>query len=128
MQTKSGPKVIEYNVRFGDPEAEVLLPLIETPFSNIVTAVTEGKLDELDIQVSSDSIAGVVLAAEGYPKDPKKGAIISGLYEASRVPGVQVFHAGTKNNQENIVVSGGRVLIVTGRGKNIGLAVKAAYE
>jgi len=64
MQTKDGPKVIEYNVRFGDPEAEVLLPLIETPFSDIVRAVTEGRLDELDIRVSPDSMVGVVLAAE----------------------------------------------------------------
>lgn len=64
MMTKDGPKVIEYNVRFGDPEAEVLLPLINTPFSHIVTAVTRGKLDELNLDMSSDFMVGVVLAAE----------------------------------------------------------------
>jgi phosphoribosylamine---glycine ligase len=119
MQTADGPKVIEYNVRFGDPEAEVLIPLINTPFSHIVTAVTRGKLDELKIVVSSDSMVGVVLAAEWYPENPQKGAVISGLNHMS-ANGVQVFHAGTKQDPDGkIVVNGGRVLVITGRGKSL---------
>lgn len=128
MQTKDGPKVIEYNVRFGDPEAEVLLPLINTPFSEIIRAVTRWELDELEIDVSTDSIVGVVLAAEWYPKKPKTGAIISGIEQANQVPGVQVFHAWTTQDPDGkIVVSGGRVLVVTGRGETLREARDTTY-
>lgn len=127
MQTVDGPKVIEYNVRFGDPEAEVLIPLINTPFSHIVTAVTRGKLEELEIDVSSDSMVGVVLAAQWYPLNPQKGAVISGL-EQIQTTGVQVFHAGTKQDPDGkIVVNGGRVLVVTGRAKTLKNARATAY-
>lgn len=118
--TAKGIKVIEFNARFGDPETQVVLARLKSPLSQLLFAAANGTLAELpDLQWSDDSAITVVLAAQGYPQDPISGAEISGLDKASSA-GAFVYHAGTKNaDNGEIVVSGGRVLCVTGTGTNL---------
>ena len=130
MMTKHGPKVLEFNVRFGDPECQPAMMLLESRLSDHIFAALNGTLDERDIRFREGAACCVVLTSRGYPGDYKKDLPISGLDEANGVPGVTVFHAGTKRNLEGqIVTSGGRVLGVTGYSPN-GLreARERAYE
>jgi phosphoribosylamine--glycine ligase len=127
MIGKDGPKVIEYNCRFGDPETQVVLPRLKTDFVNICMAVAQGKLSHLKIEWDERPAACVVLASQGYPGDYPKGKAITGLEKASQKSDVQVFHAGTALKDGQVVTSGGRVLCVTGMGPTIREAIAAAY-
>ena len=125
MLTVDGPKVIEFNVRLGDPEAQVVLPLIEGGFATTLLGAAEGRLESGLILRSSDATVGVVLAAAGYPGTPETGATIHGL-DGVR-DSVTIFHAGTKFRGEEIVTAGGRVLTVVGRAATYADAMARAY-
>ena len=129
MLTNDGPKLLEYNCRMGDPETQVVLPLLSSDLFAIMKACTEGKLAEVEVKWSSDSAATVVMAASGYPGSYKKGAPISGLEAAGAMEGVTVYHAGTKAaaDGKGVVCNGGRVLAVTGVGSDLKDAVAKAY-
>lgn len=125
MLTKDGPKVIEYNARFGDPETQAVLPRLKTDFIDIINAVIDGTLDKINIEWSDDAAACIVLASGGYPVAYEKGKKIEGL---SSVPkDVYVYHAGTKFDGDRIVTSGGRVLGVTAKGETLEKALEKAY-
>jgi len=130
MLTADGPKLLEYNCRMGDPETQVVLPLLESDLYLIMKACTEGKLAAADVAWSTQSAATVVMAAAGYPGTYKKGAPIAGLEAAASVAGVTVYHAGTKAAAEGggVLCNGGRVLAVTGVGADLKEAVSKAYE
>ncbi|CAL4124625.1 unnamed protein product, partial [Meganyctiphanes norvegica] len=114
MLTPSGPSVLEFNCRFGDPETQVILPLLQTPLLDIVMACVEGRLSQTSVEFNKSlSCVAVCLVSGGYPGSYPKGKIITGLDEASNIPHVSIYHAGTKLEGENIVTSGGRVLAVT---------------
>lgn len=124
MITEDGPKTIEFNARFGDPETQVVLPLLKTDLLDIITASLEGRLDQLDIQWSDEAAVCVILASGGYPGPYPKGLPIDGL---DAVTDALVFHAGTGLQDGQYVTNGGRVLGVVGRGKTIAEARTAAY-
>lgn len=126
MITKDGPKVIEFNARFGDPETQVVLPLLESDLADIMMACANGGLKNQEIKWSNKAAVCVVLAAGGYPRQYKKGDIINGLDIAAQ-KGALVFHAGTKQTGDNIVTNGGRVLGITALGKDIKEAIANAY-
>lgn len=128
MMTCAGPKVIEYNVRFGDPEAQVVVPLIDGDFLALLTAAADGDLRRESIALRGGVSVGVVLAAGGYPGPVKPGAPISGLADAARIPGVTVFHAGTARRGQEIVTAGGRVLTVVATGEDYKSAIDRAYQ
>lgn len=129
MLTKDGPKLLEYNCRMGDPETQVVLPLLSSDLYLVMKACAEGKLAETTVEWSSESAATVVMAAAGYPGSYKKGAPISGLDAAGAIEGVTVYHAGTKMAEDGrIVCNGGRVLAVTGVGASLKQAVERAYS
>lgn len=127
MLTPDGPKVIEYNSRFGDPETQVILPRLETDFVDIVTAVAQEGLGDLQIGWSPEPCACVVLASGGYPGSYPKGLEITGLDENGQLPGATVYHAGTGRENGRFVTNGGRVLGVTARGETLGQAMQNAY-
>ncbi|MCR8997335.1 phosphoribosylamine--glycine ligase [Brevibacillus laterosporus] len=133
MLTEDGPKVVEFNARFGDPETQVTLPLLETDLVDIVMATINGTLADLDIKWSKQSAVTVVMASPGYPGDYPKGAVISGL-DVSVADSPQedkqemVFHAGTKQEAGHFVTNGGRVLAVTALGDSLQLAKEKAYQ
>lgn len=127
MLTCDGPKVIEFNVRFGDPEAQVVIPMIDGDFAPRLAAAAEGGLDPAPIAFRSAPHVGVVLAAGSYPGPVEHGFAISGLEEASRLDDVLVFHAGTVREQDAVVTAGGRVLTVVGRGSSFEAAISTAY-
>jgi phosphoribosylamine--glycine ligase len=112
MLTDLGPRVLEFNCRFGDPETQSLMPLLESDLVEICLACTEGRLDQIQVHWSSDQAVCVVLASGGYPGDYASGKEITGLEDANRIPSV-VFHAGTKQQGGRLVTAGGRVLAVT---------------
>jgi len=124
MLTRSGPKVLEYNCRFGDPETQVLLPLIETPLWDLLGAAADGNLSGLSVKIRSGAAMTVVLAAPGYPMQPVLGQIIR---LGSGSPDSHLFHAGTKAGSQGIQVSGGRVLAATGWGPDLKTARQRAY-
>jgi phosphoribosylamine--glycine ligase len=128
MLTVGGPKVIEFNVRLGDPEAQVILPLIDEPFLPILAAAARGDLRQRVCRIGSERAVGVVLASRGYPESSEAGQTITGVDEAERLPGVSVYHAGTADRQGELVTSGGRVLNVVGRGADYREAMTRAYE
>jgi len=134
MITKEGPAVLEYNCRFGDPETQVLMPLLASDLFDVMMACVRGTLSDGLVRWSRDAACTVVIAAPGYPGTCPKGAPISGLEAAGNVPGVTVFHAGTKlasppsSSGHQVVTNGGRVLAVTGRGATINAAVANAYR
>ena len=128
MLTKDGPKVIEYNARFGDPETQVVLPRLETDLVDIVNAVIDGTLASLPIKWSDTATACVVMASGGYPKSYPKGIAIHGLDENGQVEGAVVYHAGTALKEGQFVTAGGRVLGVTALGKNLDEALDKAYR
>ncbi len=127
MLTQDGPKVIEYNSRFGDPETQVVLPRLDTDFAQIVEAVAQERLSELSIQWKKEASACVVIASGGYPGSYPKGLEISGLDENGQAQGVTVYHAGTKLENGKFLTNGGRVLGVTALGETLEEALKKAY-
>lgn len=127
MITQKGPKVIEYNCRFGDPETQVVLPRLKTDIMDIFEAINDGTLSDLDIQWDDRACACVIMASPGYPKSYPKGLEITGLTDG-QLEGVTVYHAGTKLVGDKLVTSGGRVLGVTALGENLEAALKKAYD
>jgi phosphoribosylamine--glycine ligase len=121
-------KVLEFNARLGDPEAQPLLMRMKTDLVPVLQATIDGKLSSLKVEWDSRSTVCVVMASGGYPGNYEKGKVISGLEEAARVPGTFVFHAGTALKDGKVVTSGGRVLGVTSLGEGIGEAIRKAYE
>ena len=127
MLTPDGPKVIEFNVRFGDPEAQAVLPLIDGPFADLLMTAATGSIARRQPAASSDKTVGVVIASRGYPASAESGVPIDGVEGASALPGVTVFHAGTKMQDGRLVTAGGRVLTVVGRGATYREAMDRAY-
>ena len=128
MMTKDGPKLLEYNVRFGDPEAQVILPRFEGNLSETLLEVAKGNLTTQPT-VSADAMVTVVLASEGYPSSPRTGDVIHGMDDAKIIEGVTVFCAGVDSNiQGELVTNGGRVLNVCGRAPTLGAAREIAYK
>lgn len=127
MLTEDGPKVLEYNARFGDPEAQVVLPRMKNDLIDVIEACIDGTLDQVDLQFEDNAAVCVVLASEGYPVSYEKGFPITGLEEFKKHEGYYCFHAGTKFNGDQIVTNGGRVLGVTAKGKDLKEARANAY-
>ncbi|MCI8364125.1 MAG: phosphoribosylamine--glycine ligase [Eubacterium sp.] len=127
MLTSDGPKVLEYNARFGDPEAQVVLPRMKNDIVDVMNACIDGKLDEIDLQFEDNAAVCVVLASDGYPEHYEKGKVITGLENFEGREGYYVFHAGTKFEGDQIVTNGGRVLGVTAKGADLKEARKNAY-
>lgn len=127
MLTSEGPKVLEYNARFGDPEAQVVLPRMKNDIVDVMNACIDGKLEEIDLQFEDNAAVCVVLASEGYPEHYEKGKVITGLENFEGREGYYVFHAGTKFEGDQIVTNGGRVLGVTAKGADLKEARKNAY-
>ena len=125
--TSEGPKVLEYNARFGDPETQAVLIRLETDLVDIIEAVLEKRLAGTEIKWSDDSAVCVVMASGGYPGSYEKGKVISGLDEAA-AEGATVFHAGTAEKDGNIINTGGRVLGVTALGRSIPEAIDNVYR
>jgi phosphoribosylamine---glycine ligase len=129
MVTSAGPKVIEFNVRFGDPEAQVVLPLVAEPLAPVLSAAAAGTLRSREIIVSRDPHVGVVLAANGYPGEVRAGQRIQGLDRVvAECPDVQVFHAGVKRQDAALVAGGGRVLTVVAHGPTFPAAIDRVYD
>ena len=128
MMTENGPKVLEYNTRFGDPECQPLLMRLEGDLVQIMLDCIEGKLRPESLTHTSQTALGVVVAAEGYPHAYPKGMVIEGLDEADALPGVKVFHSGTSMDGDKTLSSGGRVLCVTALGDTLADAQARAYE
>jgi len=127
MFTPEGPKMVEYNVRFGDPETEVVVPRLTTDLGALCRAAAAGeKLP--DITFTDDACVTVVMASERYPAEPRTGDVIEGLDAAARVEGAIVFHAGTRRDGDVIRTAGGRVLAVTAMGATIEVARARAYD
>jgi phosphoribosylamine--glycine ligase len=127
MITDEGPKLIEYNVRFGDPETQVLMLRLMSDIVPALMASRDGVLKSFDLRWYDDAALTVVMAAKGYPGDYKKGTVIEGLDEAAKVEGAQIFHAGTKADNGRILANGGRVLNVCAIGRTVGEAQRQAY-
>ena len=127
MLTPDGPKVLEYNARFGDPEAQVVLPRMKNDIIEVMEACVDGRLDQIDLQFEENAAVCVVLASEGYPVKYEKGLPIEGLDEFKKHDGYYCFHAGTKFDNGKIVTNGGRVLGVTAKGKDLKEARANAY-
>jgi phosphoribosylamine--glycine ligase len=129
MLTADGPKLIEYNVRFGDPECEAIVPRLEVDLAALLLSVAEGRLGEVAPMLKPQHSMTVVLAAKGYPSTPRKGCPIDGIEAAERVPGVTVFHAGTaRHGSGAVLAAGGRVLAVTALGDTLAEARARAYQ
>jgi phosphoribosylamine--glycine ligase len=127
MLTSDGPKVIEFNVRLGDPEAQVILPLIDEPLLPILVAAASGALRQSSCRLSTERLVGVVLASRGYPDSAESGQPIAGIADAERLAGVSVCQAGTAMRDRQLVTAGGRVLTVVGRGPDYASAITRAY-
>ena len=127
MISASGPKLIEFNVRFGDTETQVLMMRLKSDLLAALLATVDGVLLDFDLRWSDDAALTVVMAANGYPGKPMKGTEIKGLDAANQTPNVEIFHAGTRRDGQRLVADGGRVLDVTGRGRNVAEARAAAY-
>ena len=128
MLTKTGPQILEFNARFGDPETQPLLARMDSDIVPIFEACIDGTLDQCSLEWKNESSVCVVMAAKGYPNSYNKGMPISGFKDANELPGVMVFHAGTKQHDGEVLTSGGRVLGVTAIGENITTAICRAYE
>jgi phosphoribosylamine--glycine ligase len=127
MLTSDGPKVVEFNVRFGDPEAQVILPMLDEDLSSLLTCAAAGALPSRAARFNQAVHVGVVLAAGGYPDSVETGKIISGVDAATAVPNVVVFQAGTAKHNGDLVTAGGRVMTVVGRGSTYREAINTAY-
>jgi len=128
MLTDDGPKVVEFNVRFGDPEAQVILPMLDEDLSSLLMCAANGTLPARRARFSTDAHVGVVLAAGGYPDQVETGKVISGIDAARAVPNAVVFHAGTARENGYLVTAGGRVLTVVGRGATYQEGIDTAYD
>lgn len=128
MLTEKGPKVLEYNARFGDPEAQVVLPRMKNDIIEVMQACIEGTLDQVDLQFEDNAAVCVVLASDGYPVSYEKGFVIHGLQNFEDKDGYYCFHAGTKQTPEGIVTNGGRVLGITAKGADLKEARANAYQ
>jgi phosphoribosylamine--glycine ligase len=128
MLTATGPHVIEFNVRLGDPEAQVILPMIDEPLLPLLAAAAGGELRQSSVRMTDDRFAGVVLASRGYPESAEPGRAIDGIERAEAIPGVCVYHAGTSMRDRRLVTSGGRVLTVVGQGRDYSEAIGRAYQ
>lgn len=128
MLTNAGPKLIEYNVRFGDPECQVLMLRLKSDLLPAILATCDGVVGAFDLRWHDDAALTVVMAAKGYPGTPEKGSEIRGLDQASQVAGVEIFHAGTRLEGGRLLADGGRVLNVTARGRDVAEAQQRAYE
>jgi phosphoribosylamine--glycine ligase len=128
MLTTDGPKVIEFNVRLGDPEAQVILPLIDGPLLPLLVSAAAGNIGQTECRAGRDRFVGVVLASRGYPDAAESGQLISGVDDANGVTGVAVYHAGTAMRDGVLVTAGGRVLTVVGRGADFDEAIAIAYR
>ena len=127
MLTPKGPKVLEYNARFGDPEAQVVLPRMKNDIIDVFEACVDGSLDQIELEFEDNAAVCVVLASDGYPVKYDKGFVIRGLDKFKDKDGYYVFHAGSKRTEEGIVTNGGRVLGVTAKGKDLKEARANAY-
>lgn len=127
MLTEDGPKVLEYNARFGDPEAQVVLPRMKNDIIEVVEACIDGTLDQIDLQFEDNAAVCVVLASEGYPVKYEKGLEITGLEAFEKEEGYYCFHAGTREENGKILTNGGRVLGITAKGKDLKEARANAY-
>jgi phosphoribosylamine--glycine ligase len=128
MMTAAGPKVVEFNVRFGDPEAQVVLPMLDDPIAGVLHAAAAGRLSEAEARFGQRPHVGVVLAAAGYPDAPRTGQVVHGLDAGGRVPDALVFHSGTRVEGDAVVTAGGRVLTIVGRGASYREAIAVAYR
>ncbi len=128
MMTKDGPKLIEYNTRFGDPECQVLMMRLESDLLELINAAVDGRLNEVSLRWKDEPALTVVMAAEGYPSNVKKGSSIRGLEKLEGIEGLKVFHAGTAEKDGNLVANGGRVLNVTAIAKSVAEAQVKAYD
>ncbi|MBR5377429.1 MAG: phosphoribosylamine--glycine ligase [Lachnospiraceae bacterium] len=128
MLTKDGPKVLEYNARFGDPEAQVVLPRMKNDIMDVIEACIDGNLSKLKLEFEDNAAVCVVLASKGYPQHYERGFVIKGLESFEGRDGYYVFHAGTKKTTKGIVTNGGRVLGVTAKGEDLKKARSNAYE
>jgi phosphoribosylamine--glycine ligase len=126
MITSNGPRVLEFNARFGDPEAQVTLPLLQSDLVDIMLAVVDNRLNSINVEWSDDACVGVVMASGGYPGSYKTGFAISGLDELDK--DILVFHAGTKLEGRQVLTNGGRVLTVVATGKNLAEAREKVYK
>ena len=127
MLTADGPKVLEFNARFGDPETQAVLPRLKSDLVEIFLAIIDGRLNEMNIEWYEEAAVCVVMASGGYPETSDKGRVITGMKEAEET-GIIVFHAGTKETDGNIVTNGGRVLAISALGKDIAEAIANAYK
>ena len=127
MLTPNGPRVLEYNARFGDPEAQVVLPRMKNDIIEVMEACVDGNLDKLDLQFEDNAAVCVVLASEGYPVSYERGFVIEGLEKFEDNDGYYCFHAGTKQTDKGIVTNGGRVLGITAKGSDLKEARANAY-
>jgi len=128
MLTADGPKLIEYNVRFGDPECEAIMPLIDGDFAELLLAVASGRMDEVEPRLTGKHAVTVIVAARGYPGTPASGGLIREIEAAEQVEGVTVFHAGTAIGDQGLVAKGGRVLAVTAVADSFANARARAYR
>jgi phosphoribosylamine--glycine ligase len=128
MITASGPKLIEYNARFGDPETQVLMVRLMSDIVPALLASCDGQLKHFDLRWYPEAALTVVMAAKGYPGDYAKGTVIAGLDQAAQIEGVEIFHAGTKADGDAILANGGRVLNITALGKTVREAQSRAYQ
>ena len=128
MLTPDGPRVLEYNARFGDPEAQVVLPRMKNDMIEVAEACIDGRLDQIDLQFEDNAAVCVVLASQGYPVSYEKGFAIDGLERFEEAEGYYCFHAGTRQDGERIVTNGGRVLGVTAKGADLKSARANAYK
>jgi phosphoribosylamine--glycine ligase len=128
MVTKDGPKLVEYNARFGDPECQVLMLRMMSDIVPALIASADGQLRNFSLRWFDDAALTVIMATRGYPGDYGKGSVIEGLDEAAKVEGVEIFHAGTATRDGRIVANGGRVLNVCALGKTVTEAQRRAYQ
>ena len=128
MLTQDGPRILEYNARFGDPETQALMPRLASDLSELALACAEGALERVEVALSPRVCVTVVLASGGYPESSERGTPIEGLAEAAAVDGALVFHSGTAEREGRVVTAGGRVLSVSGLGDTIAEARERAYE
>ena len=129
MLTPEGPKVLEFNARFGDPETQVILPRLKSDLVDVMMAVAEGRSNDIELDWADDWAVSVVLASEGYPGSYEKGKVILGVEDAEDLDKVIVFHAGTGRNVDGeLITAGGRVLNVVGLGSSFESARYRAYE
>jgi len=127
MLTAGGPKVIEFNVRLGDPEAQVILPLLDEPLAPLLAAAAAGELRQAAVRIADRCLTGVVMASRGYPESSESGVTIAGIEGAETIAGVAVYHAGTARKNGHLVTAGGRVLTVVGNGGDFAESTARAY-